>query len=206
MKNIMKRIIFIASAMLILGVFPFSAAHAIKKCQDSDGNWHYGDIAVAQCNKSKVTTLNDRGFIASEKDAPKTPEELEKEAAEKAKAEEEAARIQAEEDERARILSVYETEADIDRQRDNQIDSVNSNIAVHKAYVKSVTARIERLTKKGENFTGGRKKLNLEQIAEAQARVKESNAELIKLEEHKTSVVQRFAEEKKVYRELKNPS
>ena len=105
----MKRITFIVSAILIFGVFPFSFAHAIKKCQDSDGNWHYGDIAVAQCNKSKVTTLNERGFIASEKDAPKTPEELEKEAAEKAKAEAEAERIQAEEDERVRILIVYET-------------------------------------------------------------------------------------------------
>jgi hypothetical protein len=191
---------------LIFGEFPFSFAHAIKKCQDSDGNWHYGDIAVAQCNKSKVTTLNDRGFIASEKDAPKTPEQIQKEADEKAKAEAEVERIQAEEDERIRILSVYETEADIDRQRDNQIGSVNSNIAVHQAYVKSVSARIQRLEKKGADFTGGRKELNLEQIAEAQARVDESNAELIKLAEHKTVIMKRFAEEKKIYLELKNRS
>ncbi len=202
----MKRITFIVSAILILGVFPFSAAHAIKKCQDSDGNWHYGDIAVNQCNKSKVTTLNSRGFIASEKDAPKTPEQIQKEADENAKAEADAERIKAEEDERIRILSVYETEADIDRQRDNQIGSVNSNMAVHKAYVKSVTAKIQRLKKKGADFTGGRKKLNLEEIAEAQARVDESTAELIKLEEQKTSIVNRFAEEKKIYLELKNRS
>lgn len=202
----MKRSTFIVSAILILGIFPFSAAHAIKKCQDSDGNWHYGDIAVDQCNKSKVTTLNSRGFIASEKDAPKTPEQIQKEADENAKAEADAERIQAEEDERIRILSVYETEADIDRQRDNQIDSVNSNMAVHKAYVKSVTAKIQRLKKKGADFTGGRKKLNLEQIAEAQARVDESTSELIKLEEQKTSIAQRFAEEKKIYHELKNRS
>jgi hypothetical protein len=202
----MKRITFIISAILIFGVFPFSSAYAIKKCQDSDGNWHYGDIAVAKCNKSKVTTLNDRGFIESERDAPKTDEQVHKEADEEAKAAAEAERIQAEEDERIRILSVYETEADIDRQRDNQIDSVSSNMAVHKAYVKSVTAKIERLKKKGADFTGGRKKLNLEQIAEAQARVDESNAELVKLEEQKTSIAQRFAEEKKVYHELKNRS
>jgi hypothetical protein len=202
----MKRITFILSAALIFGVFPFSSAHAIKKCQDADGNWHYGDIAVSQCNKSKVTTLDNRGFIESENDAPKTPEQLRKEADESAKAQAEAERVQAEEDERIRILSVYETEADIDRQRDNQIGSVSSNMAVHKAYVKSVTAKIQRLTKKGADFTGGRKKLNLEQIAEAQARVDESNAELIKLEEQKTSIVDRFAEEKKIYLELKNRS
>ncbi|MBL4674447.1 MAG: hypothetical protein JKX81_19455 [Arenicella sp.] len=202
----MKRITFILSAILVFGVFSFSSAHAIKKCQDTDGNWHYGDIAVAQCSKSKVTTLNDRGFISSEKDAPKTLEQVQKEADEKAKAVAEAERVQAEEDERIRILSVYETEADIDRQRDNQIDSVNGNVAVHKAYVKSVTSKIQRLKKKGADFTGGRKKLNLEQIAEAQARVDTSNAELIKLEEQKTSIVHRFAEEKKIYLELKNRS
>ncbi|MFT6406882.1 MAG: hypothetical protein ACJAQ6_000292 [Arenicella sp.] len=199
----MKRVTFILSATLLFGAFSFSSAHAIKKCQDADGNWHYGDIAVAQCNQSKVTTLNDRGFVESQKDAPKTAEQLQRETDEQSKADSEVALIRAEEDERIRILSVYETEADIDRQRDNQIGSVNSNIAVHKAYVKSVTAKIKRLETKGAGFKGIRKTRNVDQITEAQARIQESNAELIKLVEQKTSIMQRFAEEKKVYLELK---
>lgn len=198
----MKRITLILSSVLLFCVFPFSSAHAIKKCQDADGQWHYGDIAVAQCKQSKITTLNDRGFIKSERDAPKTPEQLQKEAAEQAVLAAEAERLRAENDKRNRILSVYETEADIDRQRDNQIDSVNSNIAVHKAYIKSRAAKIERLERQGLNFIGVRKKLNLTEIAEAKARVAESNVELLKLTEQKTLIVLRFAEEKEVYLEL----
>jgi hypothetical protein len=98
---------------------------------------------------------------------------------------------------------VYETEADIDRQRDNQIGSVSSNIAVHKAYIKSVSAKIKRLETNGLSYKGGRKTRNLNDIAEAQERVKESSQELLKLAEQKTSIMQRFADEKKIYRELK---
>jgi hypothetical protein len=203
MRNIMKRITLILSATLIFSAFPFSFAHAIKKCQDADGNWHYGDITVTQCGKSKVTTLDDRGFISSEKDAPKTAEQLENESSEKAKSEAETARVRAEEDERIRILSVYETEADIDRQRDNQIDSVSSNIAEHNAYIKSVNAKIKRLETAGVDLRAVAKTRNLNQIAKAQARVSQSSEELLKLTEQKTLVMQRFADEKKIYLELK---
>jgi hypothetical protein len=192
--------------MLTLCLLPLSPAYAIKKCQDSDGRWHYGDIAIAKCNASKVTTLNDRGFIASEKDAPKTDEQLKKESEVKAEADAELARVRALEDERNRVLSVYETEADIDRQRDNQVDSVDSNIAVHKAYVKSLNAKIERLKLKGVNFKGAGKKRNEEQISQAQMRVKESMTELEKLVLQKKSIMQRFSREKKIYLELTNPA
>ena len=201
----MKRITLLFSLAALLNLFPFSSAYAIKKCQDAQGKWHYGDIAVAQCKKSKVTTLNDRGFIASEKDAPKTPEQLQKEAEQLKKEQEvqalrdaEVAKKQAEQDERNRILSVYETEADIDRQRDNQINSVDSNIAVHKAYVKAVTAKIERLKNKGANYKGPTKERNLAEIAEADMRIKESSSELEKLEKQKSSIIQRFDREKKI--------
>ena len=201
----MKRITLILSSVLLFGMFPFSSAHAIKKCQDADGQWHYGDIAVAQCKQSKITTLNDRGFVKSERDAPKTPEQLQKEAAEQAILAAQAEFIRAEDNKRNRILSVYETEADIDRQRDNQIDSVNSNIAVHMAYIKSLAAKIERLERQGVNFKGIRKKRNLTEIAEVKTRVAESNVELLKLADQKSLIVLRFGEEKEVYLELTQP-
>lgn len=206
MRNFMKRFTFIFSATILFGVLPFSSAHAIKKCQDANGNWHYGDIAVSQCKKSKVTTLNERGFITNEKDAPKTEEQLQQEKQANAKVLEIAAAKKAEEDERNRILSVYETEADIDRQRDNQIDSVVSNIAVHKAYLKSVGGRIERLKVKSPELTGFRKKRNEEEIAEAESKIKVSNIELKKLEKQKVLIMERFDREKKVFRELTSQS
>ena len=198
MKNLL---LSIASIALLASLTP---AHAIKKCQDAEGKWHYGDIAVQQCKKSKVTTLSKRGFIEKEKEAPKTEEQLQKEQEELAAAEAEAARIKAEEDERNRILSVYETEADIDRQRDNQIKSVEGSMAVHKAYVKSLTGKVERLEKSGANFKGKRKERHLAEIEEAKNKIKNSQLELKKLDKQKESIMARFDKEKRIYREIKN--
>ena len=118
----MKQITFLCGVATLFCVLVFSSpVYAIKKCQDADGRWHYGDVAVAQCNKSKVTTLNDRGFIDAQKDAPKTEEQLQKEKEAQAEIDAEMARKEAIDKERNRVLSIYETEADIDRQRDNQI-------------------------------------------------------------------------------------
>ncbi len=205
-RNFMKRIIFVLNVTLLFAALPFSAAHAIKKCQDSEGRWHYGDVAVSQCQQSKVTTLNDRGFVESEKEAPKTPEQLEKERQGSDLAEAKAARIQAEENERNRILSIYETEADIDRQRDNQIGSVESNIAVHKAYTKSLNGKIERLKVKSADFSEARKKTYFDRISEAEARIKESEIELEALTKQKIAIIEKFDREKKIYLELTNQS
>ena len=67
-------LIFISTVLIALSIS--LPAHAIKKCKDAEGKWHYGDKAVRSCQSEKVTTLNDRGFIQSEKDAPKTEAEL----------------------------------------------------------------------------------------------------------------------------------
>jgi len=196
-----KLILSAASLMLLTSVFP---AHAIKKCQDADGKWHYGDIAVGECQRSKVTTLGKRGFIENERAAPKTEQQIQKEKDELAVIEAEAAKIKAEEDERNRILSIYESESDIDRQRDNQIQSVEGNIAVHKAYLKSLEAKVERLEKKGAEYKSVRKERNLAAIADANSRIEKSSAELIKLSDQKKAIMERFDNEKRIYREIKS--
>jgi len=201
--NIMKQITIMVSAVLLLGTFSMSSAQ-MKKCQSADGKWHYGDIAVAECNRTKVTTLNERGFIEKEREAPKTPQQIQEEKDQAEIIAKEEARLQAIEDERNRILSIYETEADIDRQRDNKINAVANNIKVHKAYLKSVTTKIERLKAKGASLSGFSKEQNAKEIDEAEGRFKESQFELEKLVQQKASIVERFDREKEIYLELKN--
>ena len=48
----------------------------IKKCQDEDGNWHYGDTAAAECSKSKIIEINNQGYKSRVIDAPATEQEL----------------------------------------------------------------------------------------------------------------------------------
>jgi chromosome segregation ATPase len=179
------------------------SAMAIKKCQDADGNWHYGDIAVKECERSKITTLNNRGFIKDEDEAPKSKEELaaEREAreAEEKEKEEEMKRNE----ERNRILNVYQSEADIDRQRDNQLYSVDSSIAVHEIYIKGLKAKRERLEEKQqevkEQYRGKFKK----DIEESTAKIEDSEKELEALKVQRKHIEEKFAREKEVYLTLK---
>lgn len=179
-------------------------SHAVQKCQDADGKWHYGDIAVAACENSKITTLDERGFIEDELAPPKTEEELASEARAATQAEEEAERMRLEEENKLRILSIYETEADIDRHRDNQLDSVNGNIAVHKAFLKSQEARIKRNQAKIEitKHLAAKKRLT-QDIEDVKGRMQTYQSALEKLLDQKEQIVKKFDSEKALYQRLK---
>ena len=181
-----------------------NSAYAIKKCKDADGKWFYGDIAVAECEYSKITTLNDRGFITEEIAAPKTDEELKAQEEELAIQDAQEKKLIADEEEKRRVLSIYETEADIDRQRDNQLYSVQSNMAVHQAYQKGMGRRIASYeVKLVETKSKRAKEKYTSQIKEAKTRVENSKNELIVLEAQKKDIIKKFAKEKEVYLSLK---
>ena len=199
----MKSLVSFSVFMTVLVVS--QPSWAIKKCQDSNGKWHYGDIAVAECENSKVTTLTDRGFVKEELDAPKSKEEIR--AAEEEFALVEQARLErlAEQEEKRRILSIYETEDDIDRQRDNQVRSVQSNIDVHKSYLKNMEKRLARFQSQLEKVENKNTKKSLtEKIAEADRRMDEYSEQLIRLEAQKVEILDRFKQERATYLSLKN--
>ena len=180
-------------------------AFAIKKCQDADGKWHYGDIAVEECENSKITTLTDRGFIKEEEAAPKTEAELRAEAEEQALMEKEEREKREAEEEKRRILSIYETEADIDRQRDNQVRSVQSNIDVHESYLANMEKRIARFEqKKAETDNPNIKKRYQDNIDESQVRMEEYSDNLKALQQQKQDILDRFKKERETYLALKN--
>lgn len=179
------------------------SAHAIKKCKDAEGKWHYGDNADELCQTTKVTTLDSRGFVKETLEAPKTEEEKLVEAELKRKEQEELARIKKEDEERDRILSIYERESDIDRQRDNKLASVEGNIRVHRAYLKQMDSKIKRLESKSATAKGLHKQNLDKEIVASKSRVVEFSAELKRLEEQKISIAEKFATEKKLYREYR---
>jgi hypothetical protein len=190
--------------LLILLSFSASSAAGMKKCQDADGNWHYGDSAVKSCENSKITTLTKRGFIDSEESPPKTQKQRNEELQQAELFAQNEAQKKAVADDRLRILSIYETEGDIDRQRDNQLDSVKSKIDVHGAYIRGMEARISRYeTKLGQLKTAPALKSMNTEIAQAKVRMADSVAQRKALLSDKAEIMLRFAKEKKMYLELK---
>lgn len=190
--------------LILISLQATQVAYAITRCQDADGKWHYGDYATDVCNESKLTELNDRGFIVNEVDAPKTDEELA--AAEQEAESQRLKEVQEREtrEEKERILSIYETEQDIDRQRDNKLNAVQSNIDVHKAYLKSLDANMLRYQeKKVEAKTTASKNRWQGQIDNAIKNKSLYSEELQVLLKQKQIIEMQYEKEKEVYLELK---
>lgn len=190
--------------LLLVQVILLDSVFAITKCQDAEGNWHYGDYATDVCANSKLTKLNDKGVKVAEVAAPKTEQELQEEQANKERNQAEKLAIEQAEAEKSRILSIYETESDIDRVRDNQLSSIQGNIDVHKAYIISKEKSIERLTAKQNNATHPKLKEKLQvQIDEAKSELEKSQQAVKEFEVQKIEIAEKFEKEKQMYRELK---
>ncbi len=121
----------------LLAIFSLAGASAhagpndsprIKKCQDTQGRWHYGDTADAQCKQSKVVEINKQGITTKEIAAPLTPEELKQRELNKSSVEAEKKKA----DEQARqdqlLLATYGHEDDISFVRDRKIADIEGQM------------------------------------------------------------------------------
>ena len=56
---------FISALILTTGLFTQQAmAQEMAKCQDEQGNWHYGDFAAAECaNNAEITNMSETGTV-----------------------------------------------------------------------------------------------------------------------------------------------
>lgn len=123
----------------------------IKKCQDAQGKWHYGDTADTECAQSKITVINEQGVVKKEVAAPPTAAELK--AVEQRKEEEERARKTAEEQKKKDqiLLSTYGHEDDIKFVRDRKLAQVEASIKASEETLKSLNKVLERLQKQAED-------------------------------------------------------
>ena len=114
---------------LLPAVLFFSATgHAISKCQDADGKWHYGDSAASACGDARITIIDKRGRKIDEVAPPMTVEEfnaMEAEEIRKAAEEREHAKRELE---KRRILAIYPREESIIRARDERLRGMDKNI------------------------------------------------------------------------------
>ncbi|MHB8453439.1 MAG: hypothetical protein ACYDDO_01820 [Acidiferrobacterales bacterium] len=117
----------------------------IKKCQDANGEWHYGDDADRACAHSKVIEITESGVKAKEIAAPLTPEQLKEQTAQQAEAQKEKAKA----DEQARrdhlLLAMYASESDITYVRDRKIADIEAQIQASQDTLKSLRATLVRL-------------------------------------------------------------
>lgn len=117
--------IFLGTTLLLSG-----NACAIAKCQDAEGNWHYGDSAASACGVTKITILNDKGRKTDEIGVPLTDEELRAEEVEAERLELEKKQADKRALEKARILAVYPDVESIIRSRDQRLNGMERIIVL----------------------------------------------------------------------------
>lgn len=105
-------------------------AHAVIKCKDKDGNWHFGDTLPPECAQEGYQELNERGMVVDETEAAKTDEEI---AEEKrlAAIEAEKKRLKEEQDKKDKILlNTFTNIDDINMTRDGKLAAIETAISL----------------------------------------------------------------------------
>jgi hypothetical protein len=207
MKKISILLAVIAALGLAIPTFTVEAAK-IKKCQDEQGKWHYGDQAAEECERSKIIELSGEGIKTKEIRAPATEEELA--ARELEKAEMEAAKKR--EAEQAKIdrqlLATYGHEDDIIYIRDRKLVQIESTIAAATATLNPLRAALARMEKEAaaaKEGTQAAKDLKAQVIKTRQQIARHETAMVAKRQEQEVIRAQADADLKR-YRELKRTS
>ena len=133
----------------------YAHAETIKKCQDAEGKWHYGDQAAAACELSNIMEIDgESGVQIKQIDAPPTPEEL----AAKERMEQKLVEQQRLDDEQKaldqRLLATYDNHESIIRTRDAMLAAIDSAIAADQSLKEQLDKELASLISQGEGGSG----------------------------------------------------
>ena len=124
-----------------------SLATGVKKCQDSNGQWHYGNYAASECISENVTELLEDGRSVDIRVVLPTNEEL---AAEQMK-EEELKNAKIREEERKRVdeqlLKKYESENNLINIRDKKLVELQKKKSFNTSQLKVLVSNKESRSK-----------------------------------------------------------
>jgi hypothetical protein len=203
---------FMAAACVPFTATPVYAAKAsdspkIKKCQDTQGKWHYGDRAAEECERSKIIELSNRGVKRGVVKAPPTAEELKER--EKHQVELEQERKQAEEQARRdqQLLATYGHEQDIKYIRDRKLAQIEYTITAANATVKPLRAALERMEAQAIKAQQNGREVPPDlatQISKTRAQIIRHQAMIASKRQEQEVIVRQAEDDLQRYRELKS--
>jgi hypothetical protein len=130
----------------VCSVFSASAlGQTITKCQDAEGQWHYGNYASQECGNSPITELRESGVTLDVREAPPTVEELEKRRAQEQQRRE--AQLKREEKRRVdRVLKEkYSSEEVIVSLREQRLGELRKQMAFNESELEKLKNQREAL-------------------------------------------------------------
>lgn len=181
-------IAFLAASALLSGA---AGAETITKCQDSEGNWHYGDFAADACAEDgTITEIDERGVKVKESEAPPTQEELDAQEAAREQQEQEAARRERQEAEDQRLLQTYDSTQAIVDARDQRVSAINQEIESHELFRQDLVDEKQRLDGDGDR------------VAELEGQIEQYDEAIRRLQQEREETRQKYNRDLERYREL----
>lgn len=178
----------------------------IKKCQDAQGNWHYGDNAAEQCARSKVIELDQRGVQRKEIAAPLTEAQLKARAADRA-AEAEQKRLEAEQKVRdEQLLASYTHEDDILYISKRKTADIDAQIRSTEETLKSLRKTQEKLQAQAADEQRATNKVSAQTekaLANNQAQIARQEASIQKMKSDQERMTAQYQADLERFRELK---
>ena len=207
MMKVNLKLLIMSIPLLFISGFELQAqSHTkITKCKDEKGAWHYGSKNLHKCSdSSKITTINDRGVRLGQKEKVKTKEELELEAKQKEKELAAIEKKKLEELEQNRILTVYQSEEDIEAARSKKMIAYDRKIGQHQNYINALRNQEKSFAKKAAETTnpGIKASFNAE-IEKLEPKVAGSEKIISKLKQEKVESNVKFDEDLAFFRKNK---
>ncbi len=196
------RVFLIVLALAVSGL----AQAKTYRWVDENGRVHYGDRIPPQYAQKQTQTLNERGIVIEQRNAPKTAEQLAAEAAER-KAQQAAAAKAAEQTRYDNwLMSTYATQDQLLRRRDDQLAILDSRIASGEKSIGQNQESLDVLRKRASNLENNSKPVPQrvsKQITEFETMVRTSNAALDAMRSERDKVHQEFERDLSRWLELK---
>ncbi|MCP4290016.1 MAG: DUF4124 domain-containing protein [Gammaproteobacteria bacterium] len=193
------------SLLLIAGSMDLCAR--TYRWTDADGKVHYSDRLPAEHIKGARSHLDKRGLETRRIEAAKTKEELAR-AAELKRLREEKERLIAEQREKDLVLvRTFRSEDDILMARDGKLVSINTSIQIDRTNIHRLKLKLANMQKNAANTERQGKKISknyLRDIENTRKTLKDAHANIIRKEQHKESIRQKYGADLQRFRELKN--
>lgn len=187
--------LLVAAALLGAACAAPAAGPQIKKCQDAQGRWHYGDSAAESC-ASKVTVMDQRGLKMKEIAAPLTEAELAAKEKAEANAEAERESKEAQQKRDRQLLATYAAEEDIRIGRDRRIHDLDAHVRAAEDTLKTLRAARDRMQTQGDDAG----------LAKSDAQIARHEAALAERKKEREAIEKQYEADVARYRELKNPN
>ena len=144
MRSKVFKIIVLSAISVIYS--QYSVGAGIKKCQDENGNWHYGDFADEACAaRADVTKLSQEGQVVGVEKPPPTQEELDKKSKANDDAAEKADKKKKQRQKDLSLVQIYGSEEVIVSTRDRKLESIDNNLEVTRQLKQGIESDLAEL-------------------------------------------------------------